>query len=123
MLDVMPTVLALCGAETPSGMDGRNISGLLAPDRFTEAVAPFRFGLSGPDNMISALREGPWKLHVRLVSQTGSSHGFSASREKPLLFNVEQDPGERVDRAAEHLGIVAGLLQSFNALDASIRGR
>ncbi len=44
---------------------------------------------------------GAWKLHVRLYSQTGNNYGFRASRDSPLLFQVEQDLGERFDRAKE----------------------
>ncbi len=49
-----------------------------------------------------AVRQGPWKLMVATPSQTGNQYGFKASEEKPLLFNVEEDIGERIDRAAEH---------------------
>lgn len=114
-LDVLPTVFALCGAEVPKGLDGRDIRPLLSPGRFKGEFAPFEFAYSGPDNLPNAFREGPWKLHVKLISQTGSNHGFAASREKPLLFNVEEDLGERIDRAAEQPEIVARLLGKLDA--------
>ena len=114
-LDVLPTVFALCGAEVPKGLDGRDIRPLLSPGRFKGEVAPFELAYSGPDNLPNAFREGPWKLHVKLISQTGSNHGFAASREKPLLFNVEEDLGERIDRAAEQPEIVARLLGKLDA--------
>ncbi len=120
-LDVLPTVFALCGVAAPPGLDGRDIRPLLAPDRFTAPVPPFEFAYSGPDNMPNALRAGPWKIHIRLTSQTGDSYGFTASRAKPLLFNVEQDLGERIDRAAESPEIVAGLLEKLDAVTASLR--
>ena len=120
-LDVLPTVFALCGAEVPQGLDGRDIRPLLAPDRFAGKVAPFELAYSGGDNLPNAFREGPWKLHVKLISQTGSNHGFAASREKPLLFNVEEDLGERIDRAAEQPEIVARLLGKLDAVGASLK--
>ncbi len=120
-LDVLPTVFALCGAELPSGIDGRDIRPLLSPGRFTGKVAPFELGYSGADNLPNAFREGPWKLHVRLISQTGDSYGFTASREKPLLFNVEQDLGERIDRAAEQPEAVARLLGKLDAVTDSLK--
>ena len=52
-------------------------------------------------------RVGPWKLHTRLYSQTGNDYGFEASRESPLLFNVEVDPPERINLAERHPDIVA----------------
>ena len=53
------------------------------------------------DNKPSAIRKGPWKLHVRIGSQTGNNYGYQASRETPLLFQVEKDLGERIDVAKE----------------------
>jgi arylsulfatase len=120
-LDVLPTVLALSGAEVSQGLDGRDIRPLLSPGRFKGAVKPFELAYSGADNRPNAFREGPWKLHVKLISQTGSNHGFAASREKPLLFNVEEDLGERIDRAAEQPETVARLLGKLDAVAASLK--
>ncbi len=120
-LDVLPTVFALCGAELPEHLDGRDIRPLLAPGRFAGKVAPFELAYSGPDNLPNAFREGPWKLHVRLISQTGSNHGFTATREKPLLFHVEEDLGERIDRAAEQPETVVRLLEKLDAVAASLK--
>ena len=120
-LDVLPTVLALSGAEVPQGLDGRDIRPLLSPGRFKGAVKPFELAYSGADNLPNAFREGPWKLHVKLISQTGSNHGFAASREKPLLFNVEEDLGERIDRAAEQPETVARLLGKLDAVAAPLK--
>lgn len=118
-LDVLPTVAALCGGATPAGLDGRDIRQLLAPQRFKKAPAPFELAYSGPDNRNSALRVGPWKLHTRLVCQTGDNYGFKASPETPLLFNVEEDPAERMDRAAEQPAVVARLMARFAEMAGS----
>lgn len=120
-LDVLPTLFALCGAETPSSIDGRDIRPLLSPQRFKGAVPEFGMAYSGPDNQPNAFREGPWKLHIALTTQTGDNYGFTASREKPLLFNVEQDLGERIDRAAEQPEIVQRLLGKLDAVTASLK--
>lgn len=120
-LDVMPTVLAVCGASLESKMDGRDIRPLLMPDRFRHPLAPFALLYSGATNEANAYREGPWKLHVRLISQTGDYDGFSASPEKPLLFQVEHDLGERYDRAAEQPERVKGMWQRMQALEKSLR--
>ena len=120
-LDVMPTVFALCGAKSAKQLDGRDIRALLAPDHFTSKVTPFSLAYSGADNQPNAYREGPWKLHLALTSQTGDSYGFSATREKPLLFNVEEDLGERIDRASEHPEIVANLLEKLDTIIESLK--
>jgi arylsulfatase len=102
-------------------MDGRDIRPLLMPDRFRHPLAPFALLYSGATNEANAYREGPWKLHVRLISQTGDYDGFSASPEKPLLFQVEHDLGERYDRAAEQPERVKEMWQRMQALEKSLR--
>lgn len=120
-LDVFPTVMALAGQSLPSGrtIDGRDIRPYFNPSAFTGNVSPFVFYYSGfSDNSIGAVRMGPWKLHTKLYSQTGNNYGFTASINSPLLFNVENDPGERINRAAQETSQVTtlkGLLNSFNA--------
>ena len=54
---------------------------------------------------------GPWKLHIRTGSQLGNIHGFKASEETPLLFQLVHDLGERIDRAAEQPATVEKLRQ------------
>lgn len=105
-LDVLPTVAAFCGAAAPEGIDGRDIRPLLAGKN---ATLPFSFGYSGPDNRFSGWREGAWKLLVRTPSQITDPTAPKATPEKPLLFHVEEDLGERFDRAAEHSEITARL--------------
>lgn len=103
-LDILPTVLAITGAQHPNTgvLDGRDIRALIAPNSTAPKVSEFEFYYSHSKNNIIGIRNGPWKLMVAIPSQTGSNHGFQASLEKPLLFNVEQDIGERIDRATEH---------------------
>lgn len=120
-LDVLPTVLRLCGAEVPAGVDGRDIRPLLDPVRFPGPPPPgFRMAYSGPDNLPSAIREGPWKLHLRVVSQLPSEPGLAASRDRPLLFQIEHDPGERFDRAAERPEVVRRLRESLRGIESSL---
>lgn len=120
-LDVLPTVFALCGVETKSPRDGRDIRPFLAPDRFKGDVAPFELAYCAQNNLPIAYREGPWKIHTKLISQTGDSYGFKASHEQPLLFNVEEDLGERIDRAAEHPDIVERLRKKLDVATDAMR--
>lgn len=105
-LDVLPTLFAVCSVDSKPLTDGRDIRPLFDGQPLAE---PFSFGYSGPDNQFSGWREGPWKLLVRTPSQIGDPSAPTASPEKPLLFQVEQDLGERIDRAAEHSEIVEKL--------------
>ncbi len=120
-LDILPTLFALCGVTEHLDVDGRDIRPLLAPDRFSGEIPPFTFAFSGSNNLPNAYREGPWKIHWRIFSQTGNDYGFTPSREQPLLFQVEQDIGEGIDRADEHPEIVTELSKNLKALIESFR--
>ncbi|NWK56885.1 sulfatase [Verrucomicrobiaceae bacterium N1E253] len=100
-MDVFPTLMKLSGAAVPDdrSIDGRDISPYLLGTK--REVEPFEFLYSYSDNKPSAIRMGPWKLHIRTGSQTGNQYGFKASEKTPLLFNVEEDLHERFDRAGE----------------------
>ncbi len=123
-LDTLPTAFHFANVPLPDDrtIDGRNVAAYLNPNRFADDIREFIFPFSGPDNMPLALRQGPWKIHVRLISQIDpANHGFTATRDSPLLFHLEHDPAERIDRAAEHPEIVESLLQSLNDYEASLR--
>ncbi len=110
-LDVLPTVFALTGAKLPTdrSIDGRDIRSLLIPN-IEKNLGEFEFLYSYTDNMPSAIRKGPWKLHIRIGSQKRDNYGYEASKAKPLLFNVEEDISESIDRAAEQPEKVKELL-------------
>ena len=122
-MDVLPTAFALAGEPLPAGrtIDGRDIRPYLNPAAFKGSVADFRYIYTGqPDSSIYGARIGPWKLHTRLFSQLGENYGFTASNEKPLLFNVEEDPFERIDRASEQGAKVSELKGVIDAFRASV---
>ena len=102
-LDILPTIFKLTGTKIPKDrkIDGRDIRALLMPDKYKNTLKPFTFFYHYADNKPSAVRMGPWKMHIRIGSQTRNNYGFQASWEKPLLFQVEQDLGERIDRTPE----------------------
>jgi len=121
-LDILPTVCGLAGVDLPTdrSIDGRDIRAYLLPQTSTATAPAFAFLYSGRDNRPSAVRVGPWKMHVRIGSQTGNDYGFRASRETPLLFQLEQDLGERIDRAGEQPERVAAMLATLIQLEAQV---
>ncbi|NKI27524.1 sulfatase [Arenibacter sp. 6A1] len=100
-LDVLPTIFSITGVSLPIDrtIDGRDISSLLLSEGHYSQINDFKLFYNYTDNLPSAIRKGPWKLHVRIGSQTKNNYGFVASRETPLLFQVEEDLGERINRA------------------------
>lgn len=121
-LDLLPTLFAFAGASLPEShvIDGRDIGPLLTLPPDEAEMPPFVFAYSDAANRPAALRSGPWKLHIAIRSQTGDDYGFVASRETPLLFHLEHDIGERIDRAAERPDLVERLLAELDAVADSL---
>jgi arylsulfatase len=123
-LDVLPTVFALAGVPVPADrtLDGRDIRACLMSGAEPEnALPPFTFFYSNASNQPDAVRMGPWKMLTRLFAQTKGTYGFSASREKPLLFQVEQDLGERINRADEQSGVIEEMKGRLTAFESQLR--
>ncbi|MBN1670050.1 MAG: sulfatase-like hydrolase/transferase [Kiritimatiellae bacterium] len=92
LCDVGPTLLDVCGAPPLPGAWGRSLRGFLETDGKisdwrNEAVAEYS-GLLG-ERPAYMLRSGPWKLNTYL--------GY----DEPQLFNLQEDPDEFHDRAAD----------------------
>jgi arylsulfatase A-like enzyme len=99
-LDLFTTLIRLSGGEPPSdrAIDGVDILPLLT-GKAASPVADFFFFDS---DSIAAVRQGRWKLRV-----AGGA---------PELFDLDVDPGERVNLAPQHPDTVARLrarIQSF----------
>lgn len=121
--DILPTVFSLAGVPIPKDrkLDGRDIRPLLNADVFPGKVGIFRYAYTGAKNEVCGIRVGPWKLSTSLVSQVNpGGWGFTASKEKPLLFQVEKDVGERIDRAAESKIEVEQIQVSLNGFLESL---
>ena len=122
-LDILPTIFAITGVALPQDrtVDGRDIRPLLMPETHKKKLESFKFFYNYTDNLPSAIRKGPWKLHVRIGSQTKNNYGFVASKESPLLFQVEEDLGERIDRAKEETEITSALLSELEIFKKELK--
>ena len=119
-LDILPTIAKLTGAKLPiSALDGRDISPYLLKGNEAKEL-DFVLGYSGPNNKINAIRSGAWKMHINLISQLRTKHGFDASLSNPILFNVEQDISERINRAKEQPEQLKSLKQKLIDLEKNI---
>lgn len=124
-MDVLPTLAALAGAETPADrvIDGEDIAHLLHGE----------FDKANPDKAyfyylrvhLQAVRQGHWKLHLPRDKEpagaapfTRNNHIGPADRvgfESPFLVDLANDIGETTNVAAEHPEIVARLLSLAEA--------
>jgi len=104
-LDLYTTALRLAGSTAPSDrpVDGRDIRNLLNNERMEEGTPYF---YHGPGNKLHAIRKGPWKLHIKTSSQTGTDY-FEGKL--PLLFNLNIDPSERWEVSEANPDVVADL--------------
>ena len=121
-LDILPTIFKLTGAELPKDrtLDGRDIRSYLTQGEKAKEME-FKLLYSHGRNTPNAIRKGPWKMHIKLGSQIGKRKGFEATREKPLLFQVEHDLHESFDRASEKPEVLKDLQKELLKLEEQIK--
>jgi arylsulfatase A-like enzyme len=74
------------------------------------------------DTTIYAVRQGAFKAHF----QTRDDYGDATvtSHNPPLLYNVEQDPGEQFDVSTAHPEVIAAIQAELAAHNAAlVRGK
>jgi arylsulfatase A-like enzyme len=121
-MDLFPTFVNLAGGKMPAdrAMDGADLAPVIfqnAPGR--EALMYYYF-----NDELWAVRKGPWKIHLKTVmpSQTAKWGDWPVTeRNPPLLFNVETDPAEKYNAAAEHPEIVAELSKLLELQKAAVK--
>jgi arylsulfatase A-like enzyme len=111
-MDLFVTFATLAGAQVPTDrpIDGRDISSIMFENESTrDAKMFYYFG-----DELWAVRQGPWKIHVKTTSPASVSTWGDwpiEEHDPPLLFNVEQDPSEKNNLAVRHPKIVEQLLK------------
>ena len=119
VMDVLPTVLNIAGIELPSGLDGVPLDGALTSDADLDPDRPLFFYRSG---QLRSMRKGKWKLHVphaytSIRDEWGGRPGsgghpgaYGRAEIGVALYDLETDPSESVDLAAERVDIVDELM-------------
>lgn len=119
-IDILPTVARILDVPLPSEkVDGKDIYDLLTG--VENAKTPhealyFYYGV----NQLQAVRSGPWKLllpHSTTLIE-GGQPGMGGKRgryerfqlERPQLYNLDLDPGERLDLAIQNETQLAAML-------------
>jgi len=95
MPDIYRTMMEIGGATLPDHtLDGYDLTSFLTGESKASSrneYAYFRYGV------LEAMRIGEWKLRIQ--------------EEEPQLFNMQDDPGERFNRAEDHPEIVENIRQ------------
>jgi arylsulfatase A len=104
-MDLLPTLCALTGAPLPADriLDGSDLSGVLLRGEPSPRADVFYY--RGPK--LYAVRHGSFKAHFFTRSEYGGEP--EAAHDPPLLYNLDEDPGEKYDVAARHPDVIAAL--------------
>ena len=124
-MDVLPTVLNYAGIEVPTNLDGVPLNGILQGEGMpveTPAIDPERPLFFYRSGQLRSMRKGKWKLHVphaytSILEEWGGRPGsgghpgqYGRAEIGIALYDLETDPSESVDLAAEYPDIVEELL-------------
>ena len=121
VMDLLPTIAGLAGAPLPEDrvIDGMDLRPVLSGAE--ETIAPDRMFYYYNGLNLQAVREGPWKLHLPRRSEmlVWWDSGLR-ELEAPMLFDLETDPGETNDLAAQHPEVVEQLLAKAEQIRAEL---
>ncbi len=115
-MDVLPTLAKLIGAEPPSDehpLDGRDIWPLISGN--PGATSPHEALFFYWSEELQAVRSGKWKLHFpHMYTRAHRGAGGKPAKAERLpielsLYDLEEDPAETNDLAADHPDVVARL--------------
>ena len=103
-MDIYSTSLALAGAELEKDriVDGYDLTESLKGN----SKSPRKMVYYYRGTRLMALRKGPWKAHFATQeSYTGNNR--LNEHDPPVLYNLEVDPSEKWDVAAQHPEVIA----------------
>lgn len=128
-IDMLPTIAHLTGAKLPPNkIDGLDITDVITGKvkQSPHDVLYFYYH----ENDLEALRSGKWKLELArnynsLNGRPGGKNGRPVKYEslkipEPELFDLNTDPGERHDVAADHPDVMQDLLKAADRMRAEL---
>lgn len=104
-MDLMATFTSLAGLPLPSDrkLDSYDLTPVLKQTGKSQREALFYY--RGYELM--AVRVGPWKMHLK--TQTGYGQPKAEVHNPPLLYQLEEDPGESRDLAKENPEVIQAI--------------
>ncbi|MGY2488913.1 sulfatase-like hydrolase/transferase [Cupriavidus sp. CP313] len=114
--DFLPTFAALAGAKVPDAVvDGVDLGKALrgqAPS--SRQVLPYYY-----QGRLQAWREGDWKINFYDGSGRSLAGAKQPKLDKPTLYHLGRDPGEKYDKAASEPALLQRLQQDAEAFERS----
>lgn len=120
VLDFLPTCVTLAGGKLP---EDRPIDGIDLMPALQGKPQPGRTIYYYERHHLNAVRHGKWKLHLRFYDHSKGGYQREANwtvPEVPLLFDLEEDPGERFNIAADNPEVVRELAALADGYTAQI---
>jgi len=116
-MDVFSTAISLAGASLPPGriIDGVDLTPVLhgIGESPRDVMPLYRF------DELYALRKGAFKAHFITEGEYGTGPPRTV-HDPPLLFQLEEDPGERFDVAGSHPDVLRDMLSVADRHRASV---
>lgn len=108
-MDLFTTTLVLAGVAMPKDrpIDGLDLSEVLFKQGASHRDLHFYYY----SNQLYAIRKGAFKAHF--FTHDGYSKEPHEKHDPPLLYNLNEDPAEQFNVAAEHPEIIADLTKEF----------
>ncbi len=102
-LDLLPTFCALAGAQAPTDrvLDGYDLSAVLRG----KGRGPRQTMFYWRGSKLYAVRRGAFKAHFITQSEYGGEP--AVTHDPPLLYNLDHDPSEKYNVAANHPDVIA----------------
>ncbi|MFI5454482.1 MAG: sulfatase [Isosphaerales bacterium] len=117
-LDLFATCLELAGAKVPDDrpIDGVSFSAVLRGTGPSPRTHLYHY----LNAELTAVRRGPWKLHLKTANPAFGQDRAQA-RNPPLLFHLMIDPSERANVADQHPEVVEQILKDIDAHRRSLK--
>ncbi len=122
IMDLFPTFVNLAGGTLPTD---RPLDGIDMLPMLKGGSSPRKEFFYFLNTNMQAIRQGPWKLRVAPpdpspVASGGSGAGVPPANLTPELYNLDTDPSERFNVAADHPDLVDQLRKRMQTFDAEL---
>ncbi len=113
LLDLMPTLLDLCGCDAPDGLEGTSLRPLWEQELSflrRQESKQMDTRLRGYDSLVSISEMWREAWHIIAVRTESFKYIWDSKQpDQPLLFDLQADPGETRNVLADHADIAAAL--------------
>jgi arylsulfatase A-like enzyme len=116
--DLFPTLAGIAGAGIPANLDGQDIMPAISGRQLQPRPQFYQRFRSGRFGYTVLSGDGRWRLYVPEVS---GNTGLHAKPDKPILYDLQADPGGHRNVYDQHPDIVAQLETKYREWHRSAR--